>query len=113
MFTLRASRRGHSEASSSRHTDWQHVVNIFDFRLLLHEGPGPPKSSPEPFKTQFLETFNLTSLKGGSMIIFWRPPLRFWPQFYVLRMYRRAAGGERKAGVNFEMDFLQKFMHHV
>ena len=31
----------------------------------------------------------------------------------VLRTYRRAAGGERKAGVNFETGFLQKFMHHV
>ncbi len=47
------------------------------------------------------------------MIIFWRLTLRFWLQSHVLRAYRRAAGGERKAGVNFEMDSLQKFMQHV
>ena len=30
--------------------DWQHVVNIFDFRLLLHEAPSDAKKLPNKYE---------------------------------------------------------------
>ena len=37
----------------------------------------------------------------------------FWSEFHVLRTYRRAAGGERKAQVKPNKGFMQQLMHYV
>ena len=74
--------------------------------------PGGSKIEPwelqnrawKPPRRNFCKTCNLRRLHRAHPIVFWGQNC----QFHVLRTYRRAAGGERKAQVNANRGFLQQ-----